>query len=276
MTDEEKISHLEKRVKELEEIAEGYHRLFRVLGDFVRRVGGDKLMPDDARVRLQAAMEGTLVVPAPSASPPLPPPHVSEDPRLLLKAGDCAARAGRTIEAVELYDRVAQRYAEGGLYLKAVAVWKQLLKIEPEYVNAHEGLAELYRQINLTADAFLQYEELVRIYRARKETQDLVRVLREMRTLDPENTDLLRNHADVLQSLGMEQEALELLERLYEHGSRDQHFLIKLGEFLERLGHPGRAAAVYEEFVRVMERDGFGAQGTVSYFCDKIRRLKGA
>src|SRR5262245_66563119 len=80
---------------------------------------------------------------------------VQEDPkdvRVWLKVGDLYAKKGSKQEATETYLKVASFYSEQGFYLKAVAVYKQILKLEPRLVEGNIRLAEVYRQLGSLSD----------------------------------------------------------------------------------------------------------------------------
>src|SRR5215510_5978137 len=58
---------------------------------------------------------------------------VQEDPkdvRVWLKIGDLYEKKGSKQEAIETYAKVARFYHEQGFFLKAVAVYKQILKLD--------------------------------------------------------------------------------------------------------------------------------------------------
>src|SRR4026208_413169 len=92
---------------------------------------------------------------------------VNEDPkdvRVWLKIGDLYAKKGAKQDATETYLKVARFYHEQGFFLKAVAVYKQILKLDPRLVHAILrlgdgllGLAEPYRQHGLVSDAMQPY-----------------------------------------------------------------------------------------------------------------------
>src|SRR6188472_1321947 len=56
-------------------------------------------------------------------------------------------------DAIETYQKVAKFYHEQGFFQKAVAVYKQILKLDPRLVDVILNLAELYRQLGLMSDA---------------------------------------------------------------------------------------------------------------------------
>ena len=61
-----------------------------------------------------------------------------------IKTGDVLRKLGRRKEAIEAYEQVARRYAEDGLLLKAIAVCKVLLTVDPAHNATQTMLADLY------------------------------------------------------------------------------------------------------------------------------------
>ncbi|MBI5508422.1 MAG: tetratricopeptide repeat protein [Deltaproteobacteria bacterium] len=115
---------------------------------------------------------------------------VEEDPkdvRTLLKIGDLQTRIGDHAAATKTYDQVAQFYADQGFFLKAVAVYKQILKIDPALVEVNVKLADLYHQLGLLSDASNQYRQISQIYEKLGKVEESIQVLRKMVELDPEN-----------------------------------------------------------------------------------------
>ena len=156
-----------------------------------------------------------------------------DDVRILLKIGDLQARAGDADDAAGTYTEVADYYVANGFFLKAVAVYKQLLKLQPDRIRVRGQLADLYVQLGLPGDATAQLERLARHH------------LEE---------DDLRGY-------------VVALERIVEITPDDIGTRIKLGEQYSRLGDTTRAATQmrraagllhdagrYDEYVKVAER----------------------
>ena len=83
-----------------------------------------------------------------------------KDVRVWLKIGDLYAKKGSKQDAIETYLKVARFYHEQGFFLKAVAVYKQILKLDPRLVDVILKLAELYRRLGLMSDAMQHYESV--------------------------------------------------------------------------------------------------------------------
>ncbi|HSI06372.1 MAG TPA: tetratricopeptide repeat protein, partial [Myxococcota bacterium] len=115
---------------------------------------------------------------------------VEEDPkdvRTLLKIGDLQTRIGSNSEATTTYGLVAQFYSEQGFFLKAVAVYKQILKLDPNLIETNLKLADLYHQLGLMSDAANQYRQISQLYEQSGRVEDSIKVLQRMVELDPEN-----------------------------------------------------------------------------------------
>ncbi len=94
------------------------------------------------------------------------------DMRMLYKLGDLYAKAGHTPQAIEAYIQVAETYFRQALYQKALAVFKQVLKLDPERWDIKHKLAKLYFELNRRGDALNELFDLVEHYE-QEEEQDL-------------------------------------------------------------------------------------------------------
>lgn len=74
--------------------------------------------------------------------------RVPEDLRSHLKIAECQQRLGRKKEAVQLYQKVADAYAQDGFLLQAISINKIILRIEPSSQYVSRRLAQLYAQKN--------------------------------------------------------------------------------------------------------------------------------
>jgi pilus assembly protein FimV len=136
---------------------------------------------------------------------------VQEDPkdvRIWLKVGDLYAKRNAKQEATETYLKVAEFYGEQGFYLKAVAVYKQILKLDPRLVDVNLKLAQVYRQLGLLSDAMQQYELVAAFYHREGRTREALGTIRELVDLDPENVATRIKLAELYSKEGLTQEAI--------------------------------------------------------------------
>lgn len=148
---------------------------------------------------------------------------LEEDPRdvrTLLKIGDIYAKKGDGPEATKTYRRVAEAYSEQGFFLKAVAVYKQILKHEPHNLEVTLKLAELYEHLGVMQEAMVQYQIVAGILDSKGSTREWLGVLQRMVDLEPENVASHVRYAEGLSREHRTEEAIaqfvvacDLLER---------------------------------------------------------------
>jgi len=69
-----------------------------------------------------------------------------EDLRSRLKVAELLERLGQKKEAVEVYRKVAEAYAQDGFLLQAISINKMILRIDPSSKDANDRLAQLYTE----------------------------------------------------------------------------------------------------------------------------------
>ena len=133
------------------------------------------------------------------------------DLNIINRLGDLLVREGKTAEANELFGRAAQLYAEGGFFLKAIAIYKKILKLDPNVIEPRLRLADLYARRDLTSDARIEYqavaEKLARegnIVRAKDVYERLIKV-------EPGNVQARLALGDLLLTAGKKEQAIEEL-----------------------------------------------------------------
>src|SRR2546428_5545112 len=80
-----------------------------------------------------------------------------DDVRILQKLAELYQKMNRKAEAADCFEKVARTYSQQGFYLKAVALYKQVLKVI-ERVEVNVRLAELYQQLGLVGDATKEWQ----------------------------------------------------------------------------------------------------------------------
>jgi pilus assembly protein FimV len=162
---------------------------------------------------------------------------VQEDPkdvRVWLKIGDLYAKKGSKQDATETYLKVARFYHEQGFFLKAVAVYKQILKLDPRLVDVILKLAELYRQLGLMSDAMQHYESVAAHFHREGDTRQALDTVKKLVDLDPENIATRIKLAELYSKEGLVDEAVlqfsMACEQLRRQGRQDD--FIKVAERL--------------------------------------------
>jgi tetratricopeptide (TPR) repeat protein len=180
---------------------------------------------------------------------------VKDDPkdgRLLLKLGDLYTRQGANKEACGAYRKVAEQYAEQGFFLKAVAVCKQILKLDPTLLDVWERLGEMYEMLSLGNDAVATYEQVADAHARAGNHRKSARALEKIAELDPENVAARIRYAEVLSKLNKPEEAAAAFQQgaeVLKRQGRIEDYL-KVGERLlyhqpENLEFARELAAAY-------------------------------
>ena len=163
---------------------------------------------------------------------------VQEDPkdvRVWLKIGDLYAKKGAKQDATETYLKVARFYHEQGFFLKAVAVYKQILKLDPRLVDVILKLAELYRQLGLMSDAMQHFESVAAHFHREGNTKEALATVKKLVDLDPENIATRIKLAELYSKEGLVEDAVDAsshvaCEQLRRQGRQDD--FLKVAERL--------------------------------------------
>jgi tetratricopeptide (TPR) repeat protein len=107
------------------------------------------------------------------------------DVRTRLRVGDLQARQGDTAGAIGSYLRVASDYAEQGFFLKSIAVYKQVLKLDPNQHAIFTTLAELYMRLGQTQDALSQYRQQLALLERNQQQVEVEATLLRILEIDP-------------------------------------------------------------------------------------------
>ena len=108
-----------------------------------------------------------------------------QDANTLNRVGDLYVRIGRQAEAVKLFVRIAEHYSQSGFYVKAIAIYKKVVRVDPSFLYVYPRLAELYRKQGLIDEARTQYRVLADFYLKRESYSDARSILRQMVDMEP-------------------------------------------------------------------------------------------
>jgi len=136
---------------------------------------------------------------------------LAADPRdanVRLKVGDLQLKRGNADEAITAYLKVADQFMRSGFDAKAVAIYKQVTKIDPKRFDVYIPLADLYQRIGLTQDAMQALQTAAESYQKDGRRREALDLLRRMASLDPTNTTSRLKVAELLHQEKLPDEAL--------------------------------------------------------------------
>jgi len=111
-----------------------------------------------------------------------------DDTRSRLKLGDIYAKEGRKKEAMEQYMASAEIFSRAGFHLKSIALFKQVLKLEPGSVSALRKAASISFQYGLYTDALPYYENLANTLRNDLKNEILMNIYEDISRLPVRET----------------------------------------------------------------------------------------
>lgn len=111
-----------------------------------------------------------------------------KDTRSRLKLGDLYSKQGKISKAVEQYTETAEIFAKAGFHLKSIALFKQILKVQPQSIPALRRAAQISYQYGLYADAYPYYESLAKILRSEDQQEKLWEIFQELSHLPLKET----------------------------------------------------------------------------------------
>ncbi len=159
------------------------------------------------------------------------------DVRSLLKIGELQQKKGDNDAAASTLLDVAKTYATDGFFLKAVAVYKQVLKLAPARVDVILRLAELYQQLGLMSDAMGQLQAAAAHYEKSGDPRESAEIVRRIISMEPENVALRLRLADLLAKTDKSADALKELRSAAEklRGSSRIEDYLRVGERIVQL-----------------------------------------
>ena len=83
----------------------------------------------------------------------------------------CTRRRTTTRRPPHYFTKVAESYAQDGFFLKAVALYKQVLKLDPDLVDVNLKLAELHQQLRLMSEAMAYFQVVANHYDKQGDTK---------------------------------------------------------------------------------------------------------
>ena len=184
------------------------------------------------------------------------------DTTTLNRVGDLWARLNKNDEAIKVYTQTAASFGEDGFFVKAIAIYKKVIKLDPTRLEVYEKLADLYHRQGLTNEARTQYQVLIDYYLKHSNAASAISILLKMAQLEPENpthhvklADIYKQQklidkamgeykiiAEMMLAKGHADEAAQVYLKALDVNANDMAFLTEAVLGLRDGGHVGPAA----------------------------------
>ncbi len=157
--------------------------------------------------------------------------------------GELYARAGQPQQAVGQYVRIAQHFVDEGFYPKAAALYKKILKLQPQDETTQIQLADISARQGLLADAKSHLNAIAARRRAKGDRRGAAEIVVRLGTIDPADFEARLAAARILEEMGEEEEAGKRFKALHD-------------DLVEK-GRASEAIDALKEFVRInpLERE---------------------
>ncbi|HET9794762.1 MAG TPA: tetratricopeptide repeat protein, partial [Thermoanaerobaculia bacterium] len=160
---------------------------------------------------------------------------------VLNKVGDIYVLLNRPMDSLPHFTRIAEHYARDGFFLKAIAIYKKINKIDPSKLEIYDYLADLYHKQGLVPEARSQYQILADHHLKLNQLPEAIAVYRKMAAADPNDIKIPVRLADLLISAGESDQAL------MQYGV--------IGSMLVKRGAIDEAVAVYQKALKIRPGD---------------------
>ena len=128
--------------------------------------------------------------------------------------GDLHLKRNALGEAVEAYFQAGTAFQSSGSALKAIAVYKKILKIDPTCYKVYLNLGDLNAERGLVNNAVADYLTLSKLYPKEGRVRDALAVYRKIVNLDPSNIDARRRLAELCLQEGLRDDAVKAFLQL--------------------------------------------------------------
>lgn len=122
--------------------------------------------------------------------------------------GDLHLKRNAPGEAIEAYLQAGAAFRAAGSVLKAIAVYKKILKLDPTHYKAYHNLGQLNAERGLINNAVSDYLTLSKLYLEEGAIREALAVYRTVVNLDPANLDARRRLAELCFQENLRDEAI--------------------------------------------------------------------
>jgi tetratricopeptide (TPR) repeat protein len=130
-----------------------------------------------------------------------------DDPNIYNTIGDLCLKKNAKAEAVEAYHKAADLLAADGFTSKAIALYKKVLNIDVNQIEAHLALGDMNVEKGLIGNALENYKHVADHYTHKKETAKALAVYQKMADLSADNVAFRVKLGDMYAKEGMKKDA---------------------------------------------------------------------
>ncbi len=199
----------------------------------------------------------------------------NKDVNVAKQLGDLYLKTKKTGDSIKFYKLAGSIYARDGFHQKAIAVYKQILVIDPNNYEVRLEIANLYRKLGLMAEGVLQYKEALKHFEEEDKQDKCLEIVRNLTELEPRSVSHrvklaelylkggqkdqgyaeVKKAADELKSAGRWDDLVKLYEKLAKADPTNVDNLCGYGEALKEKGDFEKAQKCYVQVLKFKPDD---------------------
>lgn len=149
--------------------------------------------------------------------------------------GDLCLKNKMTADAVEAYSKAARFFLQEGFHLKAIALYKKILKLNPDRADICTMLGDLNVVRGLMNNAIADYLAGAKVYIQKSHNTNALTLFRKILKVDPRNMDIRLRVAELCRKEKLTDGAIAAY--------------LTVGEEYQRIGRTNEARALYEQIL---------------------------
>lgn len=162
-------------------------------------------------------------------------PH--NDANVYNTIGDLCLKNKATPDAIDAYSKAARFYLQEGFHLKAVALYKKILKLDPNRAEMYALLGDLNVVRGLMNNAVADYLSGAKLFLKIGKAMNALTLFRKITRVDPQNTDMRLRVAELCLKEKLTEEAI------------DEY--LRIGREYQRLERAEEARKLYEQILKI-------------------------
>ncbi len=154
---------------------------------------------------------------------------LASDPQninILNRVGDLHVEIQQVDEAAKIFAQLAEYYSEEGFFPRAIALYKKILKNIPGSLIAHQRLAELYAEQQLSGDSLAHFRIVAEHWQQKEDSAQTIKIFEHMVRVAPTEPALRIDLAELYANIDQFEEAArvyrELADVLDQQGQRTE------------------------------------------------------
>ena len=125
--------------------------------------------------------------------------------------GDLYLESQQENKAAEEFRNIAELYEDKGLYSKATAIYKRIIKLKPDDIESVRKLAIHLRNQGFTSEAKKEFLSVISILQKKNRSREAVNIYEELLKLDPDDYEARLTLAELYRKDGKTNSAIEAL-----------------------------------------------------------------